>query len=1073
MTILHRAGSFFSCLAIVAATIAPAAAASTTLALKSSQNPSNVGDPVTFTAEVASPEGWPDGFVDIYRGPDIAATLALDPQGVLQDAKGEPQISIGANHSCAVTRAGAAVCWGANDRGQLGRGTISAEELVGGVVQGLASGVAAIGVGDVFSCALTQAGAVKCWGANHRGKLGDGGSADSSTPVQVSGLTSGVVDIEANPADTCALKDDHTLWCWGSNNDGTLGDGTSNHSNVPKQVAGLPAVASLAPSQIEAFSRCVVTTGGAVWCWGRNNVGQLGGGAPAGFHGLPVAVATLGSGVAAVSFGNAHGCALKTNGAVVCWGWNDYGQVGKGGFDTASAPTTLTALAGDTVVSVVAGGIHSCAVLANGTAKCWGSNIGFALGRGGSTSDFADLPLPVTVVSSGITAMVGGTYSSAAIRSGGRILAWGVNDHGKLGDGTTTTRPAPVVVKPLLAPSLAKLTLTDLPRGRNFMGSVYQGTVDFDGVGGGTVNQDVVGYRSVTDLYSVKTSYVFGEPVVLKAEVNGIGSAPTGTVTYKRGSTTLGTKTLNGVGLADFTTTSLPVGSSSLTAVYGGDTQTQPSTSSAWTITVAKAATTVTLVPSKTTALPGEAVTFTATVKPTVGAAVPSGSVTFKSGAKTLGSATLVGGKATVSAGFGTGVASVTAQYGGSSTFNASPLATKTVTVGAQNGVETRVNTRTTGIQSAAAIVGLDGPYAITWMSEGQDGSGYGIYGQRHAATGAKTLAEFRVNAATAQSQTFPAVASLGAGRWVAVWQSFAEDGSGAGIFGRIYAANGTAGPVFRVNASVLGDQTRPVVTGLTNGGFVVAFGSSALATTKTALFIRRFGSTGAPLAVESRVDTAVGAHADLPSIAGLTDGGFVVAWRQADAAMTVSSIRQQHYAAAGTRIGGQVIVNTDTTNFKSEPDVAGLAGGRWVVVWSSRNQDGSGYGVYGQRFQATTGARLGSETLVPTVKTNSQLQPAVAAFPGGGHVVVWASYAQDGSHYGIYMRRYDANGAPVDAVVKVNTATAGAQSDPDVATLGKRDFVVVWTSDGQDLSGGGIYAQRFRLGIDAGQPLP
>ena len=450
MTIMRWVVALSIWLAFAAPAITPAEAAIATIALTSSQNPSDIGDPVTFTAEVASPEGWPDGLVDIYRGPDIAATVALDPQGVLQDAKGEPQISIGVNHSCAVTRAGAAVCWGANDRGQLGRGTISAEELVGGVVQGLASGVVAIGVGFDFSCALTQAGAVKCWGANDRGMLGDGGSTDSSTPVQVSGLTSGVVDIEANPADTCALKDDHTLWCWGSNNDGTLGDGTQNPSNVPTQVAGLPAVASLSPSQVEAFSRCVVTTGGAVWCWGRNNVGQLGGGAPAGFQGLPEAVATLGSGVAAVSFGNAHGCALKTNGAVVCWGWNDFGQVGKGSFDTASAPTTLTALAGDTVVSVVAGGIHSCAVLANGTAKCWGSNVGFALGAGGNEVDNFNLPQVVTTVPSGITAMVAATYASAAVRSGGRLHAWGANDHGKLGDGTTTKRSSAVVVKPLL-----------------------------------------------------------------------------------------------------------------------------------------------------------------------------------------------------------------------------------------------------------------------------------------------------------------------------------------------------------------------------------------------------------------------------------------------------------------------------------------------------------------------------------------------------------------------------------------------------------------------------------------------
>ena len=249
-------------------------------------------------------------------------------------------ISAGAGHTCAVTTAGAVKCWGRNDYGGLGDGTTTDSTTPVDVV-GLGSGVASVSAGDEDSCAVTTAGAVKCWGRNVEGELGDGTTTSSAAPVDVVGLGSGVASISAGTDHTCAVTTTGAVKCWGWNLDGELGDGTTTDSATPVDVVGLGSgVASISSG---ASHTCAVTTAGAVKCWGWNPYGQLGDGTTTNST-TPVGVVGLGSGVASVSAGDYHSCAVTTSGAVKCWGYNLYGELGDGTTTSSTTPVAVVGL---------------------------------------------------------------------------------------------------------------------------------------------------------------------------------------------------------------------------------------------------------------------------------------------------------------------------------------------------------------------------------------------------------------------------------------------------------------------------------------------------------------------------------------------------------------------------------------------------------------------------------------------------------------------------------------------------------------------------------------------------------
>jgi alpha-tubulin suppressor-like RCC1 family protein len=404
--------------------------------------------------------------------PLALAAAILAPAVVAPPASAAPAgaISVGYSHSCALTSGGGVRCWGTNAFGELGDGSTTPRSTPVQVV-GLSSGVTAIAAGRDHSCALTIAGGVKCWGSNTYGQLGDGTKSDSSTPVEVSGLASGVAQITVGGYHTCAVTLGGAAKCWGFNGSGRLGDGTTTDRPTPVPVSGLTSgVAALSAG---AYDTCALTTGGAAMCWGPNLFGELGDGTTS-ERDTPVGVRGLSSGVTAISVGARHTCAIKTGGAW-CWGWNFYGVLGDGTTTDSSRPVAVSGLSTG-VGWISSGWEHTCAIT-DGAAKCWGNNESGRLGNGSTT----DSPTPVDVsgLSSGVRSVSAGGAHSCTISVRGRAKCWGSNVAGRLGNGHRGKSLTPVQVSHCFPGEVARPDVL-LAAGGNFVGQDI-----YDGNGGG------------------------------------------------------------------------------------------------------------------------------------------------------------------------------------------------------------------------------------------------------------------------------------------------------------------------------------------------------------------------------------------------------------------------------------------------------------------------------------------------------------------------------------------------------------------------------------------------------------
>jgi alpha-tubulin suppressor-like RCC1 family protein len=346
---------------------------------------------------------------------------------------------VSGSHTCALTTSGAAMCWGIGLNGRLGNGATS-NSLTPVGVSGMSSGVVAISSGGSHVCALTTSGAAKCWGNGLNGRLGNGASSSHNTPVGVSGMSSGVVAISAGGSHTCALSTSGAAKCWGNGLTGRLGNGATSDSFTPVGVSGMSS--GVVAISVGFGHSCALTASGAAMCWGDGGNSQLGNGASSNFL-TPVGVSGMSSGVVAISAGFVHSCALTTSGAAKCWGNGGNGRLGNGASNLYNTPVGVSGMSSG-VVAISGGNYQTCALTTSGAAKCWGHGAQGQLGNG-VTSDF-NTPVDVFGMSSGVVAISAGGSFTCAMTASGSAKCWGTGTDGQLGNGVTSNSLTPVIV---------------------------------------------------------------------------------------------------------------------------------------------------------------------------------------------------------------------------------------------------------------------------------------------------------------------------------------------------------------------------------------------------------------------------------------------------------------------------------------------------------------------------------------------------------------------------------------------------------------------------------------------------
>lgn len=387
---------------------------------------------------------------------DVSLDTGVDGAGFLLASS----VSAGDNHSCAVS-SGKVKCWGRNSSGQLGNNAVfdsPSPVLVNGITDAVQ-----VSAGGNHTCARLSGGTVWCWGDNADGQLGDNSTTSSRIPVQVSGLT-GATNISAGGNHNCALLADRTVRCWGRNTEGQLGNGTTIDSKIPVPVSSLASVAAVAAGGTHT---CAVLTDGTARCWGSNLLEQLGNSIllPGGSSTVPVTATSVTSAVN-ITAGANHTCVSVNfpSTGVKCWGNNFSGQLGSPWTlnlltllpeATSNTPLTVSGIT-SAPGSIAAGLDHTCAVISSdNTLRCWGQNANGQLGTV-TTSSFGSpgagafpfsTAIPVTV--SGInsaTQVTAGLLHSCALLTSGRVICWGRNTSGQLGNGTFFSSFSPVLV---------------------------------------------------------------------------------------------------------------------------------------------------------------------------------------------------------------------------------------------------------------------------------------------------------------------------------------------------------------------------------------------------------------------------------------------------------------------------------------------------------------------------------------------------------------------------------------------------------------------------------------------------
>lgn len=348
------------------------------------------------------------------------------------------QISAGGTTTCAVAVGGKAYCWGAGNLGQLGNGGTGRFTTPSAVAGGLVFANVASGGIDSFSCGLTTVGAAYCWGYDDFGQLGNGTTVGNSTvPVAVGGNLTFTSLSVGSSGHACGLVAGGAAFCWGYNSTGQLGVGAIGLSTSPVAVSG--GLTFSAISAGESGETCGITLSGAAYCWGFNGDGELGNGTLANSN-APVAVSG-GLTFKSISAGFASTCGLTPAGAAYCWGDNTYGELGNSSTTSSKVPVAVSG--GLVFTSLSVGDAFACGVTTAGAAYCWGYNGLGQLGNGTTSARSTPTAVGEAIVFASINS---GYSTSCALTPTGAAYCWGDNSFGQVGNGATGMNIFPELV---------------------------------------------------------------------------------------------------------------------------------------------------------------------------------------------------------------------------------------------------------------------------------------------------------------------------------------------------------------------------------------------------------------------------------------------------------------------------------------------------------------------------------------------------------------------------------------------------------------------------------------------------
>ena len=400
-------------------------------------------------------------------------------------------ISAGVTHTCGVTINGGGYCWGTNEYGELGTGTLTdqpspVEIGLGGVTWG------AVSPGWSHTCGITANKAAYCWGDNNDGELGDGSvTIYQSDPMEVANAQYEWSSISAGRSHSCGITTDGSGYCWGENNNGQLGTGNLEGQILPAEVASGQYEWAVLTTGID--HTCGITTDGSGYCWGINDQGQVGDGTVKN-RDSPVEIASGEYKWASISAGTDHTCGITEDGAGYCWGRNSYGRLGDGTDNAQTLPVEIASGQYEWT-SISAGGAHTCGITTGGDGYCWGRN---SYGRLGDGTEI-DRILPVEIASGQYdwASISAGDMYTCGVTTSGSGYCWGRNNYGQIGDGTEAETSLPTSVMLLASVDSGDKTTApvDAPTSTAETVTTLEEQTDSqpESSGGGGVNAAVIG----------------------------------------------------------------------------------------------------------------------------------------------------------------------------------------------------------------------------------------------------------------------------------------------------------------------------------------------------------------------------------------------------------------------------------------------------------------------------------------------------------------------------------------------------------------------------------------------------